>query len=66
MTPSPPLPAHQIKLTYWGNWTGLLRCWWSLSFAIIICRWQENASLRSIKWLKGICPRVIEAPGPHL
>lgn len=37
----------------------LFRSQWTLSFAIIICRWQENVSLRNVKCLSGTCPEVI-------
>lgn len=60
----PSLPStHRIELAYWDNWTVLCRSQWTLSFAVIVCRWQENASLRKVKWLGGIRPEVITGSG---
>lgn len=42
---APPSPStHGLELACWDNWMMLFRSQWTLSFAIIVCRWQENVS----------------------
>lgn len=53
------LGTHHVKSACWDNWTVLFRSQGTLSFAIIICRWREDASLRKVKWLGGIWPEVV-------
>lgn len=53
------LSTHRIKSACWDNWAVLFRSQGTLSFAIIVCRWREDASLRKEKWLGGIWPEVI-------